>query len=251
MEGNFAFKFFAVFYYKNRSADVHTNINMSSESSGYQQRRQLEIRNVQQIRIIVQLFNINFSCRPTIILENILTMSVHHTHCDNCVKINCDNHSCEVIDCRQAGCVFRMHECKQQDHLDNICSRVRVPCINSEFGCTFLVRRHDLRTHLERCPASAVSCKLVTVCDSQYLFILSSFRLRQVRRKFELTTAVVGKPKANLRITLNNMLKKMIPRLVHTLMNNGPVEKSTRNRSVVASFEGTSSLHIIKIYIGK
>ncbi|KAG4073994.1 hypothetical protein HA402_014199 [Bradysia odoriphaga] len=88
-------------------------------------------------------------------------MSVHQSHCDNCVKLNCDDDSCKFIDCRQAGCEFRMHECKQQDHLDSICSRVRVPCINSESGCTFLVLRHDLRTHLERCPASAVSCSFV------------------------------------------------------------------------------------------
>lgn len=88
-------------------------------------------------------------------------MSVHHSHCDHCVKTNCDNVPCKLIDCRQSGCEFRMHECKQQDHLDSICPRVRVPCINSEYGCTFVVLRHDLRTHLERCPASAVSCKSI------------------------------------------------------------------------------------------
>lgn len=82
-----------------------------------------------------------------------------HSHCDNCFKLNCDHAVCKLIDCRQSGCGFRMHECKQQDHLDRICSRVRVPCINSELGCHLFMLRSDLGTHLERCPASAVNCK--------------------------------------------------------------------------------------------
>lgn len=65
-----------------------------------------------------------------------------------------------------------MHECKQQDHLDSICSRVRVPCINSEFGCNSLMVRNDLRKHLVRCPASVVSCKL-TVFGFVFICLLT------------------------------------------------------------------------------
>ncbi|KAJ6641596.1 F-box only protein 40 [Pseudolycoriella hygida] len=81
-----------------------------------------------------------------------------HSHCDNCFKINCAHASCEVIQCR-SGCEHRMHECKLQDHLDVLCPRVRVPCINSEFGCNFVMFRKDLRAHLERCAASVVTCR--------------------------------------------------------------------------------------------
>ncbi len=52
-----------------------------------------------------------------------------------------------------------MHQCKQQEHLDIVCSRVRVPCINSESGCNKSMLRVDLRTHLQSCPASVVSCR--------------------------------------------------------------------------------------------
>lgn len=50
-----------------------------------------------------------------------------------------------------------MHQCKHEDHR-SICLRERVPCINSEFGCSLVLYRNDLKTHLARCPASVVSC---------------------------------------------------------------------------------------------
>lgn len=83
-----------------------------------------------------------------------------HSHCDNCFNLNCDHVSCKLIDCQQSGCEYRMHECKLNDHLDSICSRVRVPCINSGFGCNLVLLRKDIRSHLEKCPASIVSCEL-------------------------------------------------------------------------------------------
>lgn len=86
-----------------------------------------------------------------------------HSHCDNCFKLNCDHVLCKLIDC-QAGCGFRMHECKQQDHLESICSRVRVPCTNFHFGCNLFMLRNDIRTHLEKCPASVVSCESSVFC---------------------------------------------------------------------------------------
>ena len=50
-----------------------------------------------------------------------------------------------------------MHQCKSDDH-QLICLRERVPCINSDFGCSLVLFRDDLKTHLGKCPASVVSC---------------------------------------------------------------------------------------------
>ena len=81
-----------------------------------------------------------------------------HGHCESCFKVNCKYDLCKLMDCIQPGCGQRMHSCKQQDHL-NICLKVRVPCLNSEFGCNLVLLRDHIRNHLQRCPASVVNCK--------------------------------------------------------------------------------------------
>ena len=56
---------------------------------------------------------------------------------------------CKVIDCKQIACRFKMHSCKQSDH-NFICLKVRVNCINSNFGCTLNLQRGDLMNHLKK-----------------------------------------------------------------------------------------------------
>ncbi|ETN79252.1 hypothetical protein NECAME_02678 [Necator americanus] len=51
-----------------------------------------------------------------------------------------------------------MHECKIEDHINEICYKTMVPCINANYGCDRLVRRDKRSRHLERCCASVVVC---------------------------------------------------------------------------------------------
>ncbi|VDK43420.1 unnamed protein product [Cylicostephanus goldi] len=84
---------------------------------------------------------------------------VHFTHCISCHVENCDMErtvKCFVLRCPQ--CAARMHECKIEEHLNEICPKAIVPCINASFGCDRMVRRDKKSRHLERCCASVVVC---------------------------------------------------------------------------------------------
>ncbi|KAG2467660.1 FBX30 protein, partial [Polypterus senegalus] len=66
--------------------------------------------------------------------------------------------SCELIGCPLVcGAIF--HSCKIDEHR-LLCPLERVPCLNSDFGCPFLIARNKLAEHLSLCPASVVCCTM-------------------------------------------------------------------------------------------
>jgi hypothetical protein len=84
---------------------------------------------------------------------------IHETHCRNCVKINeCNlNSNCKLIYCPN-NCGFKLHECKLNEHLNEICSNSFVNCINLSNGCKILIKRSQLGKHLTECSASVIKC---------------------------------------------------------------------------------------------
>ncbi|KAM4771957.1 F-box only protein 30 [Rhinophrynus dorsalis] len=86
-----------------------------------------------------------------------------HSHCVNCVSRRCMTRpetgiSCDLIGCPHVcGAVF--HSCKSDEHRI-LCPLERVPCLNSGFGCPFIVTRNKLADHLQICPASVVCCTM-------------------------------------------------------------------------------------------
>ncbi|CAH8522535.1 unnamed protein product [Heterobilharzia americana] len=78
-------------------------------------------------------------------------------HCSVCLALTCDALECYVTDCPN-GCGMRMHSCKIEDHVDQICPETIVPCINKEVGCPHLLFRKERSFHLLTCPASVVTC---------------------------------------------------------------------------------------------
>lgn len=86
-----------------------------------------------------------------------------HLHCVNCVSRRCMTRpetgiSCDLIGCPLVcGAVF--HTCKSEEHRI-LCPFERVPCLNSGFGCPFIVARNKVAEHLEICPASVVCCTM-------------------------------------------------------------------------------------------
>ena len=85
--------------------------------------------------------------------------SESHLHCDNCVKLYCNaQNGCKMSFC-EFGCEAQLHSCKMKDH-QNVCQKYRIPCINSCYGCPVVLSRENLRTHLQRCPASVIFCTM-------------------------------------------------------------------------------------------
>ncbi|XP_078255170.1 F-box only protein 30a isoform X2 [Rhinoraja longicauda] len=86
-----------------------------------------------------------------------------HLHCLNCVSRRCmvrpeENVSCDLIGCPLVcGAVF--HSCKASEHR-LLCPLERVPCLNSGFGCPYIIARNKIGEHLEFCPASVVCCTM-------------------------------------------------------------------------------------------
>ncbi|XP_042355661.1 F-box only protein 40-like [Plectropomus leopardus] len=86
-----------------------------------------------------------------------------HVHCDSCYTRRCRARveasvCCAVIPCRLlCGALF--HHCKEEDHL-LLCPNVRVPCLNSEYGCPLHMPRSSQAAHLQVCPASVVCCSM-------------------------------------------------------------------------------------------
>ena len=87
--------------------------------------------------------------------------SGEHQHCAGCFNRNCSSEEdgCRVVDCTQQ-CGARFHACKEEEHLQ-LCSRVVVPCVNSQHGCPFSFDRRKLNSHLGHCPANVVCCSHV------------------------------------------------------------------------------------------
>lgn len=66
--------------------------------------------------------------------------------------------SCDLINCPLVcGAVF--HSCKADEH-NLICPLVRVPCLNSGYGCPVTLVRNQMHAHLEVCPAGVVCCTM-------------------------------------------------------------------------------------------
>ncbi|XP_041106249.1 F-box only protein 30-like [Polyodon spathula] len=90
-------------------------------------------------------------------------MEEGHLHCMNCVSRRCmarpeTGVSCDLIGCPLVcGAVF--HSCKIDEHR-LLCPLERVPCLNSGFGCPFIITRKKIAEHLEVCPASVVCCTM-------------------------------------------------------------------------------------------
>ena len=54
----------------------------------------------------------------------------------------------------------RYHGCKGPEH-ELLCPLARVVCINSPFGCSLVLARRELVSHLPSCPASLLACTQV------------------------------------------------------------------------------------------
>ncbi|XP_076611634.1 F-box only protein 30b [Chaetodon auriga] len=90
-------------------------------------------------------------------------MEEDHVHCMSCVNQRCmvrpqPGISCDLITCPLVcGAVF--HSCKVDEH-QLMCPLVRVPCLNSGYGCPATLVRNQMYTHLEVCPAGVVCCTM-------------------------------------------------------------------------------------------
>ena len=90
-----------------------------------------------------------------------------HSHCDSCVTLGCERHDgCPVVRCSNL-CGFSMHECKVQEHLEDMCSRSLVPCVNATFGCELKMERRKLGAHVQHCPASVLVCRYPAPYDQR------------------------------------------------------------------------------------
>ncbi|XP_029304223.1 F-box only protein 40-like isoform X2 [Cottoperca gobio] len=86
-----------------------------------------------------------------------------HVHCDSCYSRRCRARvevsvCCAVIPCRLL-CGTLFHLCKEEDHL-LLCPNVRVPCLNTEYGCPLHMPRSSQAAHLQVCSASLVCCSM-------------------------------------------------------------------------------------------
>ncbi|KAM7395351.1 hypothetical protein PAMA_006894 [Pampus argenteus] len=90
-------------------------------------------------------------------------MEEDHVHCMSCVNQRCmvrlqPGISCDLITCPLVcGAVF--HSCKVNEHY-LLCPLLRVPCLNSGYGCPVTMVRNQMYAHLEVCPAGVVCCTM-------------------------------------------------------------------------------------------
>ncbi|XP_072298970.1 F-box only protein 30-like [Eucyclogobius newberryi] len=88
---------------------------------------------------------------------------MEHTHCVSCFNLRCSTRpepglSCELVACPLlCGAVF--HSCKSPEH-QLLCPLLKVPCINSAYGCPVSLIRDQMSAHLEVCPAGVVCCTM-------------------------------------------------------------------------------------------
>ncbi|KAM4522906.1 F-box only protein 30-like isoform 2-T3 [Odontesthes bonariensis] len=90
-------------------------------------------------------------------------MEEDHVHCMSCISQRCmvrpeAGISCDLINCSLVcGAVF--HSCKVNEH-QLMCPLMRVPCLNSGYGCAATLVRNQMYVHLEVCPAGVVCCTM-------------------------------------------------------------------------------------------
>ncbi|MED6280083.1 hypothetical protein CHARACLAT_007245 [Characodon lateralis] len=87
----------------------------------------------------------------------------YHFHCLSCVNQRCMAKpelrvSCDLIIC-PLGCGAVFHSCKADEH-QLLCPLMRVPCLNSGYGCPAMLIRNQMSAHLGVCPAGVVSCTM-------------------------------------------------------------------------------------------
>ncbi|XP_040566334.1 uncharacterized protein [Lepeophtheirus salmonis] len=85
-----------------------------------------------------------------------------HMHCYNCYSfIHCSKKgkTCNYVNC-PLSCSQTFHACKEEDHIQNICSNAHIPCVNVENGCKAKIQRKNMKAHLYVCPAFLILCKL-------------------------------------------------------------------------------------------
>ena len=100
-------------------------------------------------------------------------MTDDHTHCLNCFNVNkCKSKiNCLIVDCINRQCPFKLHECKLDEHLNEVCLYQSIDCLNKCNGCKLTIKRGDMGLHLNSCVASVIRC--------------SSFKLRNLVNKNE------------------------------------------------------------------
>lgn len=99
-----------------------------------------------------------------------------YNHCRKCIFTNCPSQDCRVEKC-PLNCGYRMHACKLEDHVNNICPLAEVSCISASFGCPRRMRRQILGHHLFKCPASIVHCTAEWNRMPRYILGLMCFNL--------------------------------------------------------------------------
>ncbi|KAM4528689.1 F-box only protein 30-like isoform 1-T1 [Fundulus diaphanus] len=87
----------------------------------------------------------------------------HHVHCLSCVNLRCTvkpepGVSCDLITCPLV-CGAAFHSCKVSEH-QLLCPLMKVPCLNSGYGCPTMLPRSQMSAHLDVCPAGVVCCTM-------------------------------------------------------------------------------------------
>nr|XP_015802735.2 F-box only protein 30 isoform X2 [Nothobranchius furzeri] len=86
-----------------------------------------------------------------------------HVHCVSCINLRCTlkpqpGVSCDLISCPLL-CGAGFHSCKVEEH-QLLCPMMRVPCLNSGYGCPATLIRNQMSAHLDMCPAGVVCCTM-------------------------------------------------------------------------------------------
>ena len=176
-----------------------------------------------------------------------------HEHCSSCFYLSCDYQHCKVIPCSN-GCGTSYHQCKETDHLEEICSEQEISCINKPFGCSARMLRRELSCHISSCPASIVIC-----CHTWNRWPLSSsshhhsqhfnqgqldyeLLLRDQRMERQLTDI----PR-KVKVQLRNFLTKRYPEVpVPGFTNyNFPDDKSVPDKTYHTDIEGNVIVDLV------
>lgn len=113
-----------------------------------------------------------------------MEVDIHSNHCEKCINyVQCNKMKslrksrgeeyvcCPIIRCR-LQCGHQFHQCKTYEH-ELLCPKVRLPCINSTFGCPLVMERRKRGPHLATCPAR-----------SEHFFINIHLLLHTMKTKF-------------------------------------------------------------------
>uniref|UniRef100_A0A0X3P6J5 F-box only protein 40 n=2 Tax=Schistocephalus solidus TaxID=70667 RepID=A0A0X3P6J5_SCHSO len=108
-------------------------------------------------------------------------------HCLDCIRSDCNVLECPVVFC-PLRCGHRLHSCKIDDHLENICKLSIVSCTNRNLGCPRSFQRCELGRHLVYCPASIVHCTVEwnrwpRFMGEKYPFLLPPNKCRAANNK--------------------------------------------------------------------